>query len=638
MEIKIYQPYLQYETRFFLKKERDLNEIESLILLAIKFSGNEKSKNLIDFLSEKFNLDKNKWQDFIIEILECSQKTGEINKKEEIGWKDLLVDEIEFNPIVSKNLEYSNFKGLESQEIVKDKTIYVGLWNRNDLRELIDPKKGKTINDNAEQLIKIAKSHNNEGIINECGEKLLNEHNAIFFRKEFLNKEKIDQYNNILFFPTQTFDFEIKGNRIVNNDKLFSDLLESYQKNHIDYFLKSQLEEYFSTKVTLDEVERMNESDNLNQEYQRIEDFNLYQQILETRTVFKRSFNSDPIGSNLNFFFYKNDFIILKQKIEELTLKTSNIKVNITFLYYKKTKINIKNFVEFNIENKDLLKIWEQINEQNLKTEFKTELLNNVIRFFAISQNNKQWVIQNINDSNNIDKDWLFSTSVSYDDFKNMFLQPNNKNLLEVVKNHDSVLDFDDPHFVNSKKVNWLYEQFKVEFQDLNISSKQLDIYDSIINFKYDQNNLDSLRFFIKKLKEETAKIKIKSLEVKLRSKLNQLKITEDELIQKNKDTIIDQMLKILNEELKGGIDDYLKELTELKNKENKVMLDYAKENKLVDQQTTKKLEWLNKRRNQYAHSKNEDIRNDLSKKDLNILKQEYEELKRNISIITKEN
>ena len=638
MEIKIYQPYLQYETRFFLKKERDLNEIESLILLAIKFSGNEKSKNLIDFLSEKFNLDKNKWQDFIIEILECSQKTGEINKKEEIDWKDLLVGEIEFNPIVSKNLEYSNFKGLEFQDIVKDKTIYVGLWNRNDLRELIDPKKGKTINDNAEQLIKIAKSHNNEGIINECGEKLLNEYNAIFFRKEFLNKEEINQHKNILFFPTQTFDFEIKGNRIINDDKLFSDLLESYQKNHIDYFLKSQLEEYFSTRVTLDEVERMNESDNLNQEYQRIEDFNLYQQMLEARTVFKRSFNSDPIGSNLNFFFYKNDFIILKQKIEELTLKTSNIKVNIAFLHYKKTKINIKNFVELNIENKDLLKIWEQINEQNLKTEFKTELLNNVIRFFAISQNNKQWVIQNINDTNNIDKDWLFSTSVSYGDFKNMFLQPNNKNLFEVVKNHDSVLNFDDPHFVNSEKVNWLYEHFKVEFQDLNISSKQLDIYDSIINSKYDQNNLDSLQFFIKKLEEEIAKIKIKSLEVKLKPKLNQLKITEDELIQKNKDTIIDQMLKIFNEELKGGIDDYLKELTGLKNKENKVMLDYAKEKKLVDPQTAKRLERLNKRRNQYAHSKNEDIRNDLSKKDLNILKQEYEELKRNILIITKEN
>ena len=79
MEIKIYQPYLKYETRFFLKKERDLNEMEALIFLAIKFSDNVKSKNLIEFLCQKLNLDKDKWQYFIIDILKESLKSGEIS-------------------------------------------------------------------------------------------------------------------------------------------------------------------------------------------------------------------------------------------------------------------------------------------------------------------------------------------------------------------------------------------------------------------------------------------------------------------------------------------------------------------------------------------------------------------------------
>lgn len=636
MEIKIYQPYLKYETRFFLKKERDLNEMEALIFLAIKFSDNAKSKNLIDFLCEKFNLDKDKWQYFIIDILKESLRSGEIsieNKRDNLKWKELLVGEIELHEIISKNLENSHFKGLESKDIIRDQKIYIGLWNRNDLQKDIDSKQAKNIDDDIHGLIKSAKQQNNEDIINEQGENLL--HNAVLFKKEFSNQEEIDQYKNILFLPTQTFDFEIKNNRIVNTDLAFYKIIESYQECQISDFLKSQLEKHFSTKIKLREIEEMNQSDVLNSEYQKIDDFNAYQSMIDTRNNFGKSFKVD---SDPNVFFYKNDFIILKQKRESLTLNTSEIKIDIPFLFYKKAQINIKDFVKFNIENKGLLKIWEKMEDQNLKAQFKTELLNNLITFFSISQDNKQWVIQNINEAQNIDKDWLFSFQVSYEDFTNMFLQPNNQNLLEAIKTDYRVLDFDHHQSWNIEKVNWLYDQFKIDFYDLKIYSKQLDLYDPVMNSKYDPNNLDSVQNLIKQINETVNKIKIKSLETKLRSKLNELKEIKDELVQKSKETIIDEIIKIYNDKLKGVIDKYLEKLSGLKNKENKLMLDHIKQNKLVDDQTYKDLEWLNRKRNKYAHSKNEDIRSDLFQKDLNALQQEYEKIKSKVKIINEEN
>ena len=636
MEIKIYQPYLKYETRFFLKKERDLNEMEALIFLAIKFSDNVKSKNLIEFLCQKLNLDKDKWQYFIIHILKESLKSGEIsieNKKENPKWKELLVGEIELHEIISKNLENSHFKGLESKDIIKDQKIYIGLWNRNDLQKDIDSKQAKIIDDDIPGLIKSAKQQNNEDIINEQGENLL--HNAVLFKKEFSNQEEIDQYKNILFLPTQTFDFEIKNNRIVNTDLAFYKIIESYQECQISDFLKSQLEKHFSTKIKLREIEEMNQSDVLNSEYQKIDDFNAYQSMIDTRNNFGKSFKVD---SDPNVFFYKNDFIILKQKRESLTLNTSEIKIDIPFLFYKKAQINIKDFVKFNIENKGLLKIWEKMEDQNLKAQFKTELLNNLITFFSISQDNKQWVIQNINEAQNIDKDWLFSFQVSYEDFTNMFLQPNNQNLLEAIKTDYRVLDFDHHQSWNIEKVNWLYDQFKIDFHNLKIYSKQLDIYDPVMNSKYDPNNLDSVQNLIKQINETVNKIKIKSLETKLRSKLNELKEIKDELVQKSKETIIDEIFKICNDKLKGVIDKYLEKLTGLKNQINKKMLDHIKDNKLVDDQTYKDLEWLNDKRNNYAHSENKNIRTKLFQKDLNVLQKEYEELNSKVKIINKEN
>lgn len=630
-KIKIYQPYLKYETKFALKKERDLNEIEALIFLAIKFSDNSKSKNLIDFLCERFNLDKEKWQDFIIGIFEESLKSGEIQKTENIGWTESLVGDIEFNSIVSKNLENSNFKGLQSQDIVKIRIIYIGLWNRDILVESSVLKNFEILDSGDEELIKIAKKHNNEGIINEEGENLLIENNAVLFKKEFENREEIDQYKNILFLQTKTFDFEIKNNRIVNNDKLFYDILNLYQENQISDFLKSQIEEYFSTKINLKEVELMNKSDVLNSEYQKIDDFNIYQSMIDTRDNFGETFKVD---SDPNVFFYQNDFIILKQKRESLTLNTSEIKIDIPFLFYKKAKINIKDFVESNIENKTLLKIWKNLEDQNFKAQFKTELLNNLITFFSISQDNKQWVIENINDAQNIDKDWLFSFQVSFDEFKNMFLQPNNENLLEVLKNYDPILKFDNPQSFNIKKVNWLYDQFKIDFHDLNIDSKELDLYSPIMNSKYDQTNLNDVQSLIKKINEAISKIKIKSLEAKLKNKLTELKVIKDELVQKSKETIIDEIIKICNDKLKGVIDKYLEKLSGLKNKENKLMLDHIKQNKLVDDQTYKDLEWLNRKRNDYAHSENKTIRTNLFQKDLNALQQEYETLKSKVKII----
>ena len=636
MEIKIYQPYLEYETRFFLKKERDLNEMEALIFLAIKFSDNVKSKNLIEFLCQKLNLDKDKWQYFIIHILKESLRSGEIsieNKKENPKWKELLVGEIELHEIISKNLENSHFKGLESKDIIRDQKIYIGLWNRNDLPKDIDSKQAKIIDDDIPGLIKSAKQQNNEDIINEQGENLL--HNAVLFKKEFSNQEEMDQYKNILFLPTKSFDFKIKNNRIVNDDKSFYDILNLYQECQIGDFLKSQIQEYFSTKINLKEVEQINQSDLLNSEYQKIDDFNVYQSMIDTRNNFGKSFKVD---SDPNVFFYKNDFIILKQKRESLTLNTSEIKIDIPFLFYKKAQINIKDFVKSNIQNKGLLKIWEKMEDQNLKAQFKTELLNNLITFFSISQDNKQWVIQNINEAQNIDKDWLFSFQVSYDHFKNMFLQPNNENLLEVLKNYDSVLEFDNPQSFNIQKVNWLYDQFKIDFHDLNIDSKELDLYSPIMNSKYDQTNLNDVESLIKKINEAASKIKIKSLAAKLRTKLTELKKIKDELVQKNKETIIDEIIKICNDKLKGVIDKYLEKLTGLKNKENKLMLDHIKDNKLVDDQTYKDLEWLNRKRNDYAHSENKSIRTNLFKKDLNTLQQEYETLKSKVKIINKEN
>ena len=635
MEIKIYQPYLKYETRFFLKKERDLNEMEALIFLAIKFSDNVKSKNLIEFLCQKLNLDKDKWQYFIIDILKESLRSGEIsieNKKDNPKWKELLVGEIELHKIISKNLENSHFKGLESKEIIRDQKIYIGLWNRNDLQKDIESKQEKIIDDDITGLIKNAKQQNNEDIINEQGENLL--HNAVLFKKEFSNQEDIDQYQNILFLPTKSFDFKIKNNRIVNDDKSFYDILNLYQENQISDFLKLQLEKYFTTQINISKVEQMNQSD-LNSEYQKIDDFNVYQSMIDTRNNFGKSFKVD---SDPNVFFYKNDFIILKQKKESLTLNTSEIKIDIPFLFYKKAQINIKDFVKSNIQNKGLLKIWEKMEDQNLKAQFKTELLNNLITFFSISQDNKQWVIQNINEAQNIDKDWLFSFQVSYDHFKNMFLQPNNQTLFEVLKNYDSVLEFDNPQSFNIQKVNWLYDQFKINFHDLNIDSKELDLYSPVMNFKYDQTNLNDVESLIKKINEAASKIKIKSLAAKLRTKLTELKKIKDELVQKNKETIIDEIIKICNDKLKGVIDKYLEKLTGLKNKENKLMLGHIKEKKLVDEQTYKDLEWLNRKRNDYAHSENKSIRTNLFKKDLNTLQQEYETLKSKVKIINKEN
>ena len=636
MEIKIYQPYLKYETRFFLKKERDLNEMEALIFLAIKFSDNAKHKKLIDFLCEKFNLDKDKWQYFIIAILEESLRSGEIsieNKARKFKLEELFVGNIKLHEIISKNLENSHFKGLEFKDIIRDQKIYIGLWNRNDLPKDIDSKQAKNINDDIPGLIKSAKQQNNEDIINEQGENLL--HNAVLFKKEFSNQEEIDQYKNILFLQTKTFNFQIKNNRIISDDKLFYDLLNSYQECQISDFLKSQIQEYFSTKISLKEVELMNQLDLLNSEYQKIDDFNVYQSMIDTRNNFGKSFKVD---SDPNVFFYQNDFIILKQKRESLTLNNSEIKINIPFLFYKKAHINIKDFVKSNIENKELLKIWKKIEDQNLKVQFKTELLNNLIRFFAISENNKEWVIQNINDAQNIDKDWLFSFQVSYDDFKNMFLEHNNQNLLEVIKTDHTVLDFDNHQSSNIQKVNWLYDQFKIDFHDLKIDSKQLDLYDPIMNSKYDQTNLDVVQSLIKKINEAVSRIKIKSLAAKLRSKLNELKEIKDELVQQHKETIIDEIIKICNDKLKGVIDKYLEKLTGLKNKENKLMLNHIKDNKLVDDQTYKDLEWLNRKRNYYANSENENIRSDLFKKDLNALQWEYEKLKSKVKIINKEN
>lgn len=607
IKIKILIPYKAYENLILIyRKPKPMSELEAIILSFIYvYSTNQRYKTQYFFekLYERLNLNKNKWHNFILEILKELVNEKIIINNPNFEDDNLLCHEVELNKKVVDNLNENKFISIDNKDIeehfIFNKIVFESTdENKN---HIIINKKLNEYNNYVNEINYLIKFIEKNGI-NKSDE------NAIIIEAKNLENDN-KYFLNIKEFDDSSYDIKFNLKEINDVQLLISDdkfELNSLNKNNEDIINKYK--EYSLDNFLLytfkDNEKYLN---NLKQkdEYDLIPNINEYEHIINNKKLFSKYNKGQKNICILNngvfyeinkkSFYWKSknniiiDLLILNQKsilnhiMNEIDKYNNGECIDLVGYLNQNEKITFNKF------------IYERVNNYLKDNKIKKYFIDNILT--NETKNDIIWTLLNLNDI--LLDDWeLIMKKLNINKINSFLEEYKNTKALEEELVYKKVkclielnnLEIFEKYFELSKfeninnylnKLNELSKEDKIDIDKL-IENKNLLIkkIENEIKFNYELNN---------KYKEtcESINNKIDTMKGQMIeeyfNKNSIMNIKLESILKKNEDlTLADIINKyIKNKELK-------KELHEIKEIRNKFA--HLKEDELPDENNPLKI------------------------------------------------
>lgn len=415
--------YSKYELDYQLCKSRELNEIEAIILAIIidAKANDNNSKNLLEYLLSKMNIQKDKWSEFIARILNKLLK-DELqikNKKLENNWKldELFIGDIEINEDIKFNINKDKYIGLGEIEISKQCKLIINIKNRSNYIEINKDSKIINLENLPAGLINYSKDINkfNHDIINSFIKEKYQ--NLILKNFSITNIEEYKSNSNLVWSLDKDYEFNLDFNnwKISFEQKELYELCEfMIEYNVLDQFTKT-FEQEINSKINLkiDEISPNN--------WKYIEDIDQYNDL--NKQVIE---NNAKLQKLVNLAIYQDELVLINKQITKFDFYNEQTKLNIYLLTYS----NIENDKLLQIlkesPNFNWIEILKKIKNNNQKYIIEKWIITNYEDLFN-NEIYKQWIIDNFQNIDPINVKWLFSLDVKLIDFEKLLLKNNFK-------------------------------------------------------------------------------------------------------------------------------------------------------------------------------------------------------------------
>lgn len=611
MKFKFVKPYSLYHLSFHFRKQRNLQELEAILLTSIYYAKDNKSLEITKYLEQTLNLSPTKWSEFVYSILN-NMNGNEISFPNDISFQNLLVGDIVIDKQIQNYIEKDKFYGMQPKDEVKQEEFLVDLQNTNYIF-----KKNNipiiNVSNLSKELIAVYEKNKEENK-NKCIEEMSKDKSdAILKDVEDINDQD-DYFNNIVFanfqneFECSKIDFE--NNNIEIPNKSFYEFIEKMiQFNALNIVLR-----YFEKDI------------NKNNELfphigtTRVEkpilDINDYKDIIKMVTK-----NNELLNQNKNIGIYQHEICVFDSKEEIFKINNDDLlKFKMKKIYYSvlNDKEYFNELINQTINSINWINWLKATNNETQKSIIKQYIFDNYIEL-SQSQDYKEFIINNFDHIEDIKLEWIFSSLINMEEFKKL-TKINNTKIIEMLNSSkiDSLTNSDNN---GVKKINYLYSEYEYSIENLNKNIKEvkeeLELINEINKLK-DTNDLKLINDAIKLLDRlvfNENKDKYSPL----------LKTQYDEIVKNNKKLIIEELEILYLNKIRGKIDKLFRQLSgndDPKSTLHDNLIIIEKKQKL-NKNIIEKFHWIKRERNKFSHKEKEDIEKELSKFKLNEL-QEY--------------
>ena len=611
MKLKFVKPYSLYHLSFHFRKQRNLQELETILLTSIHYSKDNKSLEITKYLEQTLNLSPTKWSEFVYSILN-NMNGNEISFPNDISFQNLLVGDIVIDKQIQNYIEKDKFYGMQPKDEVKQEEFLVDLQNTNYIF-----KKNNipiiNVSNLSKELITVYEKNKEENK-NKCIEEMLKDKSdAILKDVEDINDQD-DYFNNIVFsnfqneFECSKIDFE--NNNIEIPNKSFYEFIEKMiQFNALNIVLR-----YFEKDI------------NKNNELfphigtTRVEkpilDINDYKDIIKMVTK-----NNELLNQNKNIGIYQHEICVFDSKEEIFKINNDDLlKFKMKKIYYSvlNDKEYFNELINQTINSINWINWLKATNNETQKSIIKQYIFDNYIEL-SQSQDYKEFIINNFDHIEDIKLEWIFSSLINMEEFKKL-TKINNTKIIEMLNSSkiDSLTNSDNN---GVKKINYLYSEYDYSIENLNKNIKEvkeeLELINEINKLK-DTNDLKLINDAIKLLDRlvfNENKDKYSPL----------LKTQYDEIVKNNKKLIIEELEILYLNKIRGKIDKLFRQLSGNDDPKSTLHdnLIIIEEKQKLDKNIIEKFHWIKRERNKFSHKEKEEIEKELFKFKLNEL-QEY--------------
>ena len=611
MKLKFVKPYSLYHLSFHFRKQRNLQELEAILLTSIYYSKGNKSLEIAKYLEQTLNLSPTKWSEFVYSILN-NMNGNEISFPNDISFQNLLVGDIVIDKQIQNYIEKDKFYGMQPKDEVKQEEFLVDLQNTN---YIFKKNNIPIINDSnlSKELIAVYEKNQEENK-NKCIEEMLKDKSdAILKDVEDINDQD-DYFNNIVFsnfqneFECSKIDFE--NNNIEIPNKSFYEFIEKMvQFNTLNIVLR-----YFEKDI--------NKNSELFPQIgttrigKPILDINDYEDII--KMVAK---NNELLNQNKNIGIYQHEICVFDSKEEIFKINNDDLlKFKMKKIYYSvlNDREYFNELINQTINSINWLNWLKATNNETQKSIIKQYIFDNYIEL-SQSQDYKEFIINNFDHIEDIKLEWIFSSLINMEEFKKL-TKINNTKIIEMLNSSkiDSLTNSDNN---GVKKINYLYSEYDYSIENLNKNIKEvkeeLELINEINKLK-DTNDL--------KLINDAIKLSDQLVFNENKDKYSPLLKTQyDEIVKNNKKLIIEELEILYLNKIRGKIDKLFRQLSgndDPKSTLHDNLIIIEKKQKL-NENIIEKFHWIKRERNKFSHKEKEDIEKELSKFKLNEL-QEY--------------
>lgn len=611
MKLKFVKPYSLYHLSFHFRKQRNLQELEAILLTSIYYSKGNKSLEIAKYLEQTLNLSPTKWSEFVYSILN-NMNGNEISFPNDISFQNLLVGDIVIDKQIQNYIEKDKFYGMQPKDEVKQEEFLVDLQNTN---YIFKKNNIPIINDSnlSKELIAVYEKNQEENK-NKCIEEMLKDKSdAILKDVEDINDQD-DYFNNIVFsnfqneFECSKIDFE--NNNIEIPNKSFYEFIEKMvQFNTLNIVLR-----YFEKDI--------NKNSELFPQIgttrigKPILDINDYEDII--KMVAK---NNELLNQNKNIGIYQHEICVFDSKEEIFKINNDDLlKFKMKKIYYSvlNDREYFNELINQTINSINWLNWLKATNNETQKSIIKQYIFDNYIEL-SQSQDYKEFIINNFDHIEDIKLEWIFSSLINMEEFKKL-TKINNTKIIEMLNSSkiDSLTNSDN-NGVN--KINYLYSECDYSIENLNKNIKEvkeeLELINEINKLK-DTNDL--------KLINDAIKLSDQLVFNENKDKYSPLLKTQyDEIVKNNKKLIIEELEILYLNKIRGKIDKLFRQLSgndDPKSTLHDNLIIIEKKQKL-NENIIEKFHWIKRERNKFSHKEKEEIEKELSKFNLNEL-QEY--------------
>ncbi|WP_406602510.1 hypothetical protein ACJA29_03515 [Metamycoplasma sualvi] len=622
MKLKFVKPYSLYHLSFHFRKQRNLQELEAILLTSIHYSKDNKSLEITKYLEQTLNLSPTKWSEFVYSILN-NMNGNEISFPNDISFQNLLVGDIVIDKQIQNYIDKDKFYGMQPKDEVKQEEFLVDLQNTNYIF-----KKNNipiiNVSNLSKELIAVYEKNKEENK-NKCIEEMLKDKSdAILKDVEDINDQD-DYFKNIVFsnfqneFECSKIDFE--NNNIEIPNKSFYEFIEKMvQFNTLNIVLR-----YFEKDI------------NKNSELfphigtTRVEkpilDINDYKDIIKTVTK-----NNELLNQNKNIGIYQHEICVFDSKEEIFKINNDDLlKFKMKKIYYSvlNDREYFNELINQTINSINWLNWLKATNNETQKSIIKQYIFDNYIEL-SQSQDYKEFIINNFDHIEDIKLEWIFSSLINMEEFKKL-TKINNTKIIEMLNSSkiDSLTNSDN-NGVN--KINYLYSECDYSIENLNKNIKEvkeeLELINEINKLK-DTNDL--------KLINDAIKLSDQLVFNENKDKYSPLLKTQyDEIVKNNKKLIIEELEILYLNKIRGKIDKFFRQLSgndDPKSTLHDNLIIIEKKQKL-DKNIIEKFHWIKRERNKFSHKEKEEIEKELFKFKLNELQEYLDKWKEVIAIM----